>query len=189
MPCHGLFPNNPRSHCMCGLFPGHFNKSFARTALSGLPHGHLSWGHEGTAALARTAWSPALSSQLDASHHQQPCFPTALRTLTLGGCSVLPRNQNFSDRENCQIDTGSVIQFGEGELLQLPCAGWLLRLLSGPVFPFFYPCPSGHDDALTQGWLSHANSSLFSGSVLPAEEDYITLTTNFYSQNFWEMLG
>lgn len=39
MSCHGLFPNNPRSHCMCGLFPGHVNKSFARTALSGLPHG------------------------------------------------------------------------------------------------------------------------------------------------------
>lgn len=28
--------------------------------------------------LARTAWSPAPFPELNASHHQQPCFPTAL---------------------------------------------------------------------------------------------------------------
>lgn len=151
MPCHGLFPNNPRSHCMCGLFPEHVNTSFARTALSGLPHGHLSSGHEGAAALARTAMKPSTflwGRMQDIINSPVPySFEETHTRWLLCHARIFLWGRKLSYWH--MVSDSFIVWRGWVTSATLH---WLLRLLSVPVFPSFYPCPSGDGDAvLTQG--------------------------------------
>lgn len=143
-----LSPNSPSSHRMCGLLPGHANKPFATgLPLQGLPHGHLSWGYEGTAALARVNWwksstfpwakckaaAAALSLYSYGETHNRLVLSWQGQNFSLGG-------KRLSDWH--RVSDAFTLWRGYVTLAALDQSSKAaLRLLSGPIFLFFHPCP------------------------------------------------